>query len=57
MGSGECRATTLSSRDCRNAGRSPWDEARARSEITAEEQHEFAVIFGKDGEMAAERLS
>ena len=28
-----------------------------RSEITAEEAHELAVIFGKDGEMAAERLS
>jgi hypothetical protein len=28
-----------------------------RSEITAEEAHELAVIFGKDGELAAERLS
>jgi hypothetical protein len=27
------------------------------SEITAEEAHELAVIFGKDGELAAERLS
>ena len=27
------------------------------SEITAEEAHELARIFGKDGEMAAERLS
>ena len=27
------------------------------SEITAEEAHELAHIFGKDGEMAAERLS
>jgi hypothetical protein len=26
------------------------------SEITAEEAHELAVIFGKDGELAAERL-
>jgi hypothetical protein len=26
------------------------------SEITAEEQHELAVIFGEDGELAAERL-
>jgi hypothetical protein len=29
----------------------------SRSEITAEEAHELAVIFGKDGELAAERLS
>jgi hypothetical protein len=28
-----------------------------RSEITVEEAHELAVIFGKDGELAAERLS
>ena len=28
-----------------------------RSEITAEEAAELAIIFGKDGEMAAERLS
>ena len=28
-----------------------------RSEITAEEAAELAVIFGKDGELAAERLS
>jgi hypothetical protein len=28
-----------------------------RSEITAEEARELAVIFGKDGELAAERLS
>jgi hypothetical protein len=28
-----------------------------RSEITAKEAHELAVIFGKDGELAAERLS
>jgi hypothetical protein len=28
-----------------------------RSEITAEEALELAVIFGKDGELAAERLS
>ena len=27
------------------------------SEITAEEAHELAVIFGKDGELAAELLS
>jgi hypothetical protein len=27
-----------------------------RSEITAEEAHELAAIFGKDGELAAERL-
>jgi hypothetical protein len=26
-------------------------------EISAEEAHELAVIFGKDGELAAERLS
>ena len=29
----------------------------SRSEITAEEARELAVIFGKDGELAAERLS
>jgi hypothetical protein len=28
-----------------------------RSEITAEEAHELAVIFGEDGELAAQRLS
>jgi hypothetical protein len=28
-----------------------------RSEITAEEAHELAVIFGKGGELAAEPLS
>jgi hypothetical protein len=28
-----------------------------RCEITAEEAHELAVIFGKDGELAAEQLS
>jgi hypothetical protein len=27
------------------------------SEITAEEVHELAVIFGENGELAAERLS
>jgi hypothetical protein len=29
---------------------------RGTGEITAEEAHELAVIFGKDGELAAERL-